>query len=325
MLYKPTASLDMKKILLSVAVLSILMAPSCKKSDTQTPLNLSSRSVDFTSDLKAINAKHKYVADPRLAGTPMTEQEKSIRTAVTVAADLIGAGTVGKLGGSIGGWIGSIIPGAGTAVGGGLGAGIGAALGGTVASYEAWKRHTHNMPLGPGDDAEAEQEIIDFNGTYAESDPYNNPYESVGRRHNQLMKALMSRNTVLAPTFAAYSIYDSTDLDTNEKLLFRSDTPDYITNHINWLITDTPDVYQQIDQIFAGDTTVKSILETFLAGLYEVDLTEIGEIHSYVNDYEGYFISNNNITDEQRNVLMCTFATAKHSAAMWLNAFTAVQ
>lgn len=305
----------MKKLILGITLLAIATMTTflaCKKDTNVSTVNNSDA---LKKQLLLINSKH---VSPKNLMRPMTDQEKSARTAATIAADALGAGDGAALGGKIGGLLGGI-------AGAGFGAGFGAGIGAATASYLAWKSLTHDFPLPPGQGSAVEQWIVNSQDVFVVPNPSNNPNESVGLRHNQLLKSLFASNATFVVTTDIYTTYSPTVLNTNEQTIMQNDQDRDFINNYNWAVSNVLNNTDHIARITQPNTNMRIILTSFIDGLQNINTANLSDIYAYVNDYEANFITYNGINSDEKTILMSIFATAKHSAALWVTALNSVQ
>lgn len=232
----------------------------------------------------------------------MTAEEKSARTAATVAADAIGAADGAMVG----------------ALGGPFLAGFAAGISGATASYAMWKALTHDLP--PGDVDDMRTRLANHTGNYGVANPHMNPEEGVGIRHNELMKKLVTRVPEL-PLTSTMIVFDNTDLNGDEISYLANDNS-HTFNAYNYLLaTPTPSAYTYLNSFASAqqDLAVKDALTLFLDGLNPIN--NLAARMSFINDYEAYFMNNNATSARDKKILLQAFATAKHSSALWYYVF----
>jgi hypothetical protein len=288
----------MKKLIITITTLAVSCSAffmACNKNEVK---KAEQSTLSIQDDLTRINRKHI----PKYELIHMTEEEKSARTAATIAADALGAAD-GALVGSLGG------P---------FLAGFAAGIGGTTASYAMWKSLTHDLPVGDVDDMVTR--LNNHAGNYAVANPYGNPYENVGQRHNVLLRKLVLRIPEL-PVTNNMIVFDNTDLNQDEIGYLAGDNNHTINAYNYLLATPTPSCYDYLNSFASAqqDVVVKDALTLFLNGLNPIN--NLSARMAFINDYENYFINNSTITARDKQILLQSFATAKHSSAFWYSVF----
>lgn len=287
----------MKKAILSLSLLCMSSTTffSCKKDNVTGSKMTTQNNENFKKTLEEINAKY---AVKNASLMHMTDAEKSARTAATAVADLIGAGD--------GGMVGAIL--------GPIAAGFGAGLGGVTASYAMYQSLTHGMSVP--DATDLGDRVANHTGSYGVANPFSNPYEGVGIRHNQLMQTLCAK--LSDPTNNPVTlVFDSTDLDSLELDYIANDANHTFDAYENLITYPIIDAHAYLDQVIPDVTnsTVNDILNTFLTGFMACanPTTAI----PLVNDYENAIMSNTALSTDDKQILLQSMAVAKHSYALW--------
>ena len=312
----------MKKIILSLSILAFAGASTfvaCKKSEVKTPISLVATS--FQDDLLKINQKYQSKSNILLKTTDQKDADKkkkeaSARNAATAGADAVAVVGVGA---TCSGWmvLGPI---------GGIAAGVFAGVSGAVASYTTYKG-LGGMGLRPTGGAASEQAInlaiTSHIGAYPVPNPHSNPWEFVGVRHNELVKALCSKTT-LNPITSQYYLYDASDLTNSEIASLSLDSNLITAANYNFILAQPypsdsmATLYPFINFAFSNDSTNHSIMTLFYTGLKQIENPQ--DVMPFINDYEYYFLHNPPVPTININPILAGLAVAKHSYALWSNA-----
>lgn len=296
-----------KSILVNLMLILIIgnsfLMSSCKK-ELENNKTIESKKIE--EDLNQMAIKYRVKNNRYLK---MTESEKRLVAAgadLSAAADFISST-----------WGLSVIPGAGFAVGAACGV---VATAASIAAY-----HSCGISINGGDSTIISN-ILNNSNNYTVANPYNNPYENVGIRHNQLIKIYFSgskRDTLISNVTL---IFDSTQLN-SEEITSLSKVPDSVSVSIynyfrNNVITTEYGIQPALNNFFINseDYQLKNIISTFYNNLKTINT--LTETISYINDCENYFINCNSISCKTKNVLLTCFAVAKHSYTLWYMAIT---
>lgn len=285
----------------AIAASTIFVA--CKKEEVKE-----SPKVETTiqNDLRKISEKYQSKADNL---TRMTKEQK---LTVAAGADLLAAAEFVNAT-----WQFMIIPTVSAALGTAVTI---VAAGASIAAYNAC-----GMVANPGvpNDPNVINNIINHSGNYNVPNPYNNPYEQVGIRHNELLKIYYLGN-MNHPVTNNTSIFDSTQLSSQELQalpIVANNHPVAIDSFISLNpITPETGIQPFLNFCFTSteDAQLKGIISTFYNGMSGI--STLSSTMSYINDYENYFISNSTITAKEKQVLLTCFAVAKHSYSLWYQA-----
>jgi hypothetical protein len=314
----------MKKITMLVLLLglSITFFSSCKKESRYEKTNSTETSGKYQldaaeiakirTDLRAINSKY---GNTIAAKTTAPDVNKVCKV---VSADIGGAWVGFNVGSKIGVFFGG--PG-----GAAFGAGFGMGICGIIASYGA--AAIMRNPNG----ADVFGNIQANNVIYTLPNPYNNPFESAGTRHNELVKAI-SYNAPFSIPATRSQVFANVQLNAGETTVFDADSSTgYFMGEYNMFISNFPintatywanrSLQYPTNQYGGDDSLVYSVMMDFFAGI-EVTFENQNNYNmnttmSLINDYEGYFVNNQSISTLSKSCLLSCFAVAKHSTALW--------
>jgi len=295
---------------------------SCKKeknnnANVKPAANYNVAASKIANDLRLINARHTHTG---LSGAKTTSWSIG-KWCLVISADATGAIAGAQAGGKLGAIIGTAVnPGAGTAAAAGLGAGIGAGILGTLASYGAANAGSMLAPNGGG----YSNQIIEMSMNFTVANPYSNPYDYVGSRHNVLLQQLVINFPNTSPATSS-NLFNNITLSDEETYYLSNDASNTLMGSFSTFMAETPDFTQFISGTFTDttDTIPNSVMNLFLAGLSICAQSENWTIDStiaFINSYEQYFVNNQNVSTFDDNELLTSFSVAKYSSVLWYNA-----
>jgi hypothetical protein len=217
-------------------------------------------------------------------------------------ADLSGAWVGSWAGGKVGGLFGP------------QGAAIGAVAGGVIvgaaASYGA-SRHA-----APGvDHALLDSKIKNLDANTVYPNPNNNPFDqSVGQRHNQILKLLVTTNPTAGPS-APEKMFAKASLTNNETIFYNNQKSVVLDFYNKAKSSPTKEAFKSLLAQNIEDQTLLTVMNGYIDGVMNSSTFENAIKISL--EYETYVLENRNLTQEQKDLLLHGFAVARYSLNFW--------
>lgn len=155
-----------------------------------------------------------------------------------------------------------------------------------------------------------------------DANPYNNPFDSIGFQHNELVKRYYTTpNNYLSPNSQSF-LFNSQNLSVDENNYLASTKIQSLINVIGYQyanpIEDSTSLSIYLNNaygLYNSNQFLVAFSHTLLEGMY--NCTTYDQIISLVHDYEKYYVANFNGTDMERRVVLISLSTAKYSAQLW--------
>lgn len=155
-----------------------------------------------------------------------------------------------------------------------------------------------------------------------DTNSFNNPFDSIGFRHNELVKRYYTTPNNYSSPNANSFLFNTLNLtaEENNGLAYTSMTSltDLLLFQYANPIEDSTSLRLYLNQaymLYANNQFLIDFNNTLLAGMYAC--TTYDELINLAHDYEGYYVSNFQGTDDERRVILISLATMKYSAKLW--------
>ncbi|MEI6184005.1 MAG: hypothetical protein WCP65_00650 [Bacteroidota bacterium] len=296
----------MKKVFficLAVALAATTVFIGCKKVETkESYLDINK----VKTDLSKINDKYKHVNVNSTSRNGHSLNNSNNfnwkRFCGILAADVVGgyegceAGIL--VGGGIGGPHGAVV--------GGIGGGI---IVGCSASYGASKKTISNNGIS----IESIKNInIDI------PNEGNNPFDDVGKRHNEILKQLYVNNIDNSNLDASF-LYSNCTLNDPENSFLKNDN-NFTNNTTKYFIENTINIENleasiNYIKLNSKDEVTAQIILCYFDGILNLENVDDGVKIAY--EYENYFNNEDLLSDSQKQILFEALSIAKYSTRFW--------
>lgn len=279
----------MKKALIYIVAIAAVFA-SCKKEDS-SPANEKRKKTltEIKADLEAINAKY--------IGKKSNGRWSFKKWVKVIFSDVTGALTGSKNGGIIG----AVVFGAASSF---------------ANSPDVTKKTEQSLnDIYVGDVGGLEFEV---------DNPTGNPFDSVGMRHNELLKGLLISNiTQDEPTTDIYTLYDYVSLTTDEYDLLNNDDGT-AGEHFSFYDDESIDITTMRQAIANGidREVIVAIADSYLEAADQIE--SFSDLNDLTHSYEEYVmgletgeVEGFEFLEEDREVLLYGFSVARHSCGFW--------
>lgn len=187
---------------------------------------------------------------------------------------------------------------------------VGAAIVGFAGSYGA--------SIGVYDDSDGEDiyyNISVYSDSYVLNNPNENPYdESVGKRHNYLLKEGTIENPIGGP-LNEYDLFESMSLSSNENDFLSDKMDETISIYNDMKNAESISSIKSVVSSNIDDSLLIVTMNSYLDGLS--GLTDPGDAIALAQDYEHYIMNNDAYTSSQKDCLLQGLAVAKYSCYFW--------
>lgn len=277
--------------LLSLSIIALILAlcfSGCSKED----ISSSTKQGNLMKSIESLNSSY--------SGNRTTNWWSFKKWCRVGAADVCGAAGGAWLGGKIGALFAPESGGSTVAVG----ATIGAVVVGAAASYGASSIDIDNpQNLKPIKDGANNYQI-----EYITS---NNPFDSVGIKHNlALKKAILKGNIIKFSTFKS-------TLRGNQQLFINHDnglSQDAITFFLDQKNFNRESFNIWLENKVQNDTE-ESIISSFINTIYR--LQNYKDYQNYIFDFETLIIKNNDLNSNVKKQILMTTSVARYSGQFW--------
>jgi hypothetical protein len=239
-------------------------------------------------------------------------KSKTTKAAVTVMADVAGAGTAAATMGSL--WL--------AAPWGTIASAAVTVCAGTSASVLA--HIAQNSPINPNYLSiyhEANIKLINAILTLDEN-PYHNPLDSIGFKHNELVKRYFTTLNNYSIPNANTFLFNSLNLTAEENKSLKYTSIVKITSLLNYQYTHPIENTSSLEMylnnaymLYGSNPFLVDFNNTLLQGMYACATYD--DLINLAHEYEAYYIPNFQGTDIERRVVLISLATMKYSAKLW--------
>lgn len=307
------AARKLTTVITMIAIANLTLFSACKKDDPVQSKTAKTNLVSLASinsDLLAINAKYAH----NFKGGKTTAINGA--QAAAAGADLVAAATTAR---TFWAWC---VSGWGAFACAGL-----TVIAAAVTSYGTYKG-CGGIAIDTSNKAHQKALIVADVDHYTIPNPYSNPYDSAGIKHNEMVKILCQKQTDLALNYTTLT-YASTDLSQFQLQVISMDTPHLAYNMCNYVSNPTHMIdnngnitlTNMINTYCNDDATVKTVVTDITSGLQGV--SNLSDAMSLLNDYENYFLNTNTgLTDQEKYSVLTSLSVAKYSYTMWNDALT---
>ena len=210
-----------------------------------------------------------------------------------------------------GSWAGGKVGGLFGPEGAAVGAVAGAVIIGAAASYGA------SRMAAPGTTPKLlDERILTYDTSIIYLNPNKNPFDiSCGKRHNELVVSLIKNNNTEGPEVLT-ELYNNTEINDNETLFYKdriNTTLEFYSESKN-----SNNIVETVKNLVSkniSDNILNVIMNSYIDGVYATG--NLDDAIKLTYDYENYIISNVEISEEQRTILLMGLSVGKYSFNLW--------
>lgn len=158
----------------------------------------------------------------------------------------------------------------------------------------------------------------------------NNPYDYVGKIHNQIVEEFSSKHTgkglSTEEIFAiTYEIAKNNQEAKSRGLKIEKADHMVLNNVIRDFNNDLKNIVREINISDKGKTKAQTLINYFITIGTKPTKPTYSEIHSYVVQFENEVINDTALSEKDKMVILCGTSTARYSSKLWIDKAEAKQ